>query len=413
MGRPALVILAISIFSFSSLAQSPDKISVAERVTIASKIYYQIGTFFPALQAKTFDQQYSDYIKQVLDASDDRREFDLASMALVANLHDGHTWFYDRWFDQAYGHPVGFAVYPLGQEWVVVQSGLMSVKAGDIIVAIDDTPTQQYFEHNRKYISASSDRDAGLSFFDTPVIFPARFTLTLDGRRKATVDREHDQKQEPSSKTEGRWLASGSVGYIKVPTFHGIETQAAALDYLKQFHDAKTVILDVRKNPGLGDGGPLQRSLMDKPYPLWSETSSMKGGFLLREYNVAYPEISHVTSSEAVARPRDPVYTGRLIVLIDRGCTCACEDFVMPFKVTRRAQLVGETTAGTFSFTNFTQFENGMMLNIASVRHTFPDGSRFEGIGIAPDVEIENTVQDLKAGKDVVLDRAVEIANRR
>jgi carboxyl-terminal processing protease len=412
IGWPLLVILAVSIFDLSSLAQSQDKISAADRVLIASKIYHQIGTFFPDLQPKTFDQQYSDYLKQVLDASDDRRDFDLASMALVAALHDGHTWFYDRWFDQAYGHPVGFVAYPLGQQWVVVQSGLKSVKVGDVVVAIDGVPTQQYFERNRKYISASGDRDAGVSFFDTPVIFPTRFTLTLDGGRYVTIDREHDQKQNPSTKTEGRWLVAGSVGYIKVPTFHGIETQAAALDYLKQFHDAKTVILDVRKNPGLGDGGPLQRSLMDKPYPLWSESSSMKGGFLLREYDVAYPEVSHVTSSEAVVRPREPVYTGKLIVLIDRGCTCACEDFVMPFKDTHRARLVGETTAGTFSFTNFTQFDNGMMLNVASVRHTFPDGSRFEGVGIAPDVEIENTAQDLKAGRDVVLDKAVEIAKR-
>jgi C-terminal processing protease CtpA/Prc len=39
----------------------------------------------------------------------------------------------------------------------------------------------------------------------------------------------------------------------------------------------------------------------------------------------------------------------------------------MPFKFSKRAQLVGETTAGSFSSTNFTQFENGMVLNAASV----------------------------------------------
>jgi C-terminal processing protease CtpA/Prc len=113
---------------------------------------------------------------------------------------------------------------------------------------------------------------------------------------------------------------------------------AAALDHLKQFHDAEAVILDVRGNPGMGDGVPLQRSLMDKPYPMWSESSSMKGGFLLRVYDVAYPEVSHVTTSEATIRPRDPVFTGRLLLLVDRGCTCACEDFVVPFKITKRAQ---------------------------------------------------------------------------
>jgi carboxyl-terminal processing protease len=407
-----LVFVAISVFSRSSVAQSPDKISATDRIMTASKIYHQISTFFPDLQQKNFDQHYSEYLKLVLSASDDRRDFDLASMALVATLHDGHTWFYDNWFDQAYGHPVGFAAYPLRQEWVVVRSGLASVKVGDVIVAIDGTPTEQYFERSRKYISASSDRDAGVSFFETPVVFPERFALTLDGGRQVTVDREHDQKQEPSAKTDGRWLVYGSIAYIKVPTFRGIETQAAALDYLKQFHEAKTVILDVRGNPGLGAGVPLQRSLMDRPYPMWSESSSMNGGFLLREYDIAYPEVSHVMTSEAVIRPRDPAYTGKLILLIDRGCTCACEDFVMPFKVTRRAQLVGETTAGSFSFTNFTQFDNGMMVNIASVRHTFPDGSRFEGVGITPDVAIQPTAQDLKAGRDIVLDKAVEIANQ-
>jgi carboxyl-terminal processing protease len=111
--------------------------------------------------------------------------------------------------------------------------------------------------------------------------------------------------------------------------------------------------------------------------------------------------------------PRDPVYTGRLILIIDRGCSCACEDFVMPFKVAKRAELVGETTAGSFSFTHFTAFENGMLLNIAAVRHTFPDGSQFEGIGITPDIEVQTTAEDLKAGRDVSLSKALEIASYR
>ena len=140
----------------------------------------------------------------------------------------------------------------------------------------------------------------------------------------------------------------------------------------------------------------------------------MHGGSLLRAYNIAYPEVTQVMSSESIMRPREQAaYGGRLIVLIDRRCSCACEDFVMPFKIIKRAQLLGETTAGTFSFTNSTQFENGMRLNVASVRHTFPDGSKFEGVGISPDIEIQTTAQDLKAGKDVVLERALKLAAQK
>lgn len=68
---------------------------------------------------------------------------------------------------------------------------------------------------------------------------------------------------------------------------------------------------------------------------------------------------------------------------------------------------------GSFSSTNFAQFENGMMLNIASVRHTFPDGSRFEGVVVAPDVEIGPAIEELKTGKDVVLERAIALATQK
>lgn len=407
-----LFCLALAPLAHRLSAQSPDTVSLHERVMTASKIYHQITTFYPDLSLKQFDHDYDAYLAEILGPSDDRRNFDLASMALVATLHDAHTWFYDDWFDKNYGAPVGFAAYPLDGKWVVVRSGLASLRAGDVIEAIDGTPTQQYFERSRKYISASSDRDGGVSFFDTPVLFPERFTLTLDGGRQVTIDRKHDKKQDPPAATEGRWLVPGSVAYIKVPTFHGIETQVAALNYLKQFHEAKAIILDVRGNPGLGDSAILQQSLMNKPYQMWTEHSSLNGGLLLRQHG-AYPEVARVTTSQATVAPQDPAYAGPLFLLIDRGCICACEAFVMPFKIAGRAQLLGENTAGSYSSTNFTHFENGMMLNIASVRHMFPDGSKFEGIGIAPDVEIQPKVQDLKSGKDVVLDRALKMATQK
>lgn len=82
----------------------------------------------------------------------------------------------------------------------------------------------------------------------------------------------------------------------------------------------------------------------------------------------------------------------------------------MPFKYAKRATLVGETTAGTYSMTRHVDFDNGIILNISAVHHTFPDGSRFEGVGIAPDVPVEVTPEDLRTGRDPVLKKALEIA---
>src|SRR5580765_5225394 len=88
-------------------AQSPEAISVQERVMTASHIYHVISTFFPGLSQDKFDSDYQQYLAVIL-RSESRKDFDLASMEFVANLHDGHSWFYDKWLDSSYGQAVGF-----------------------------------------------------------------------------------------------------------------------------------------------------------------------------------------------------------------------------------------------------------------------------------------------------------------
>ena len=49
---------------------------------------------------------------------------------------------------------------------------------------------------------------------------------------------------------------------------------------------------------------------------------------------------------------------------------------------------------------------HGMMVMVGVQRLSFPDGSPLEGVGIKPDVEVGPTVEDLKAGRDTVLEAA-------
>ena len=410
--KMSLALSLILILAVADRAQSPNTISSTDRLFMAAQIYHVISTFFPGLAQQKFDAAYKQYLATIL-RTDDRREFDLASMALVAELHDGHSWFYDNWLDQNYGQPIGILAYPLEGKWTVVRSLIDSVRVGDVITAVDETPIVDFFNRNLQFVSASSSRDAGVSFFDTPAIFPEKFTLTLADGRKVPIDRKNDKKSTPPpEKTEARWLRENSVAYIKVPTFHGIQTQAQALDDLQQFHNAKAIILDVRGNPGNGMPSTLQRALMGRPFHYWTESSEEHGGALLRNYAPTYPGHATVTFTDTVITPREHAYDGRLILLTDRICSCACEDFVMPFKYSKRATLVGETTAGSFSLTRHVDYENGMILNIAAVHHTFPDGSQFEGVGITPDVPVDLTPEDLRAGRDPVLQKALEIAQQ-
>jgi hypothetical protein len=95
---PAICLLSAALITGPRAhAQSPAAtISLEDRVRLATQIYHTISTLFPGLSQGKFDADYAEYLRTILH-SDDRREFDLASMEFVARLHDGHSWFYDNW----------------------------------------------------------------------------------------------------------------------------------------------------------------------------------------------------------------------------------------------------------------------------------------------------------------------------
>lgn len=66
-------------------------------------------------------------------------------------------------------------------------------------------------------------------------------------------------------------------------------------------------------------GRNLQRSLTDKSYQMGIEHTAVKGGILLRHHGSAYPESAQLTTAGTTVRFSDPVYTGRLMLLVDRG----------------------------------------------------------------------------------------------
>jgi carboxyl-terminal processing protease len=237
--------------------------------------------------------------------------------------------------------------------------------------------------------------------------------------------------KEPETKTDGRWLKPGQTAYIHIPSFFYPSLEDGALGYVNQFRAAQALIIDVRKNPGGLQPMRLLKALMDHPYRGWKESTVMRIGMLqsyerspqsgdskggvpdyFKGYTDALAALGNaqlMLGGETVA-PSQPIFHGRLIILIDGGCISACEDLVEPFKDNGRATLVGETTQGSAGLPYGYDFHNGMSLKIAVKREYFPDGSEFEGVGIKPDIEVHPTIDDLKNGRDPVLDKALELA---
>jgi carboxyl-terminal processing protease len=82
-----------------------------------------------------------------------------------------------------------------------------------------------------------------------------------------------------------------------------------------------------------------------------------------------------------------PCYAGPLVVLIDEGTRSGKEAIAFEMKRTKRARLVGVTTAGAFRGGQFYADRDQGYILVVALNHLLLDGQDLEGHGVAPDVE--------------------------
>jgi C-terminal processing protease CtpA/Prc len=102
-------------------------------------------------------------------------------------------------------------------------------------------------------------------------------------------------------------------------------------------------------------------------------------------------------------------YTGPLVVLTDPNTMSTSEDFLVPLDYAGRALLVGEATAGTTGNPINVRLPGGAILRVCSLRCTYPDGREFVGRGVEPDIVVHPTVAGIRANRDEVLEKAIEV----
>jgi carboxyl-terminal processing protease len=381
------------------------KIGLNERAWIASKLYSSVQYYFAHWQVIPdfdLDAAYKKYLEQIL-TTDDRAMFDLASMEFLAQLRNGHTRFQDRWLKETHGYPLGFFLARLEGKWVVTQSRVDGLAPGDVVQSIDEIATDEFFAQKRKYIGASSEAAQQRALFFMPYLFPETFLLRIGNGKMLTINRKEQKLQLASPRVlEGRILDAG-IAYLRIPSFSNPQDEEKAVEFVKQHSQAKRLIIDVCGNGGGSTPGRLIRALMDRSYRDWTLLSAQPIGMMEA---AGYFNRSGLLVQGNLVKPQEPLYTGEVVIITDGDCASACEDFVMPPKVSGRARVVGQATYGSSGTPYVFDFGNGMSFFVGSKRMFFPDGSPFEGVGITPDVKIEPSVEDIRSGRDVVLDVA-------
>jgi C-terminal processing protease CtpA/Prc len=190
----------------------------------------------------------------------------------------------------------------------------------------------------------------------------------------------------------------GSTLIWKMPDFGFDPAEVAG--YMNRARDKKTIIFDLRGNPG--------------GYVVTLE--KLAGYFFEKDTKIADLKGRKKMDPQMARSQGNDVFKGNVIVLVDSASASAAEIFARLMQVEKRGTVLGDVSAGavmqsqqvTFDAGSSTYIGYGMNLTNADVIMT--DGRSIEHVGVQPDEVIIQTGEDMANRRDPVLARALAIA---
>ncbi|WP_165975340.1 S41 family peptidase [Actinomadura rubrisoli] len=225
---------------------------------------------------------------------------------------------------------------------------------------------------------------------------PVRLKLRRPASGRTWTATLKPRRFKPTTKTITSALLKGDVAGIKPASFGQPGTADQALAAIAELHKGRTlrgVVIDLR---GSGGGSPVEAGRLLSAFThgkTWSRDCDAD------DVCAAYPTDDSV-----------PLLNLPVAVLTDGVCASACDAFSAAVKDLRVGPLIGARTAGMVSGpARAYQLDDGSHLLLPARYSLGPNREIINGIGIAPDHHIPRTAEDLSAGRDPAMAKALSI----
>jgi carboxyl-terminal processing protease len=257
--------------------------------------------------------------------------------------------------------------------------------AGDVIIRIDDVSTEDMrIDEAVRLIRGEKGSTVDLTIFRDGASEFQTITVTRDTIEIPTV----------------RTNTEDGVFVITLFSFNALSEQKmreAVAEFLAS--DSDKLIVDLRGNPG----GYLQSAVSI-------------ASFFLPSGKVVVTQESGVDREETVFRSRSRVQTTmfspeKLVVLVDGGSASASEILAGALKDHEVATVLGSQTFGKGSVQELIDLDDGSSLKVTVARWLTPAGTSISDGGLAPNIVISRTTQQILAGEDPQLEAAIAFLN--
>ncbi|HRQ64678.1 MAG TPA: S41 family peptidase [Xanthomonadaceae bacterium] len=406
-----------------------DRLSEAERVAGLSRLWSEARdgfVWFDQVPELDWDQAFLDFVPQVLAAADTAAYYRIL-MRFAALLEDGHSSVSppQALHAQLLSRPPMRTALVDGEVVVTaVASRVLSalgIDVGDVVLGIDGEDVHAYAERSvAPFIGASTAQDRAVRVYDYRLLAGAAETPVLLRLRKASSDtievrapRNGYGRIEPPP-TETFEVRTDGIAVLQARQFGSDAALRLFEEHLDDIMAARGLILDLRGNGGgsTTHGWDILTWLSAEPLQGTSSRHRVGDALDRARSGAQTPLRWRDLGGEPYRRERERTFRGPVVMLIDARTYSAAEDTAAAFRLMRRGPIIGEPSGGSTGQPLFIDLPGGGSARICVKRDEWPDGSTFVGVGVLPDIEVRPTLEDIRAGTDPVLARALALLSQ-
>ncbi len=332
--------------------------------------------------------KYDDKIKSPEDAY-------VAIDTMIASLNDKYTRFVPPKEFEEERNMIKGSLFGIG-----IQIGLRDGKIL-IISPIEDTPGERaglLAEDEILEIDGVSTKDMTIDKAADKIRGKKGTTVELLIKRKDVPNKRYKIVRDEiniksiSDKLPDDFKLDDKIGYIRLSSFMGRNVGNDFEDLMLKYKDKEGIIVDIRGNTG----GLL--------------TNAIQISNLFLDNEIIVSTVDRDGYKDTAKSSKKCFSSQPLVVLINKGSASASEILSGALKDNNRAILIGENTFGKGLVQEVKSLAPfGAGLNITVQKYLTPNGTDINKKGIAPDIEVKLTAEDIKAKNDVQLKKAQEI----
>jgi C-terminal processing protease CtpA/Prc len=444
--------------AFSSYGQMPSNLTSAEKVYGLSTFWQEVNYNFVYLHKVDpieWDSAYFSLIDKVQKTNNDYEYYRLLKQ-FCALLKDGHTtidfpeYIQSKLFKTMFGE---YRIYieNINHKAIITHinpSKKDIIPRGSEIIAVNNLPVREYLaQFVSPYIASSTNHVLeDMATMDMLQGFEGeQYTLTIkkpDGEiidllvehRTCTETEIYPAKNVSPNLLDLEWFEN-KIAYVALNSFQDESIDSLFISKLPELYAAKALIIDLRNNGG-GDGdfgleilqylipnmevyGSKSRTRNHiAAYKAWGEMTNPEDTVSNADYRIAYLNYIGEYYFDFPHTPRTlKTNHKRLIIptaiLIGHNTASAAEDFLVYASNQPHFTKIGSPTFGSTGQPYHFSLPGGGQARVCTKQDTYPDGTEFVGVGVTPDIQIEQTLSDYILNVDTVLEGAIEFLKQK